>query len=460
MSARHTLLMGQSNRRHTGGPVTPSRSQGSSEPLVRLADDSDLPPYEPLQQPLNEVSVRAVQEIANRTSTTKAYEAHLERANALLREAIGVINDTYTERKAQLAERIEAREQRGRPIPTELELELTKAVERLSEPVPSLTKKIESGARTTIDQQMELEDERKALEWVARQLEARQGEDRHRRAQQEIAATNRRAARAERASRKRRREEEEGEDGEEKPDGEDGDEDEMDRTDDEDEGPPPISAVDALNAERKSCAEKYAAMSAYQKYALNNNYSVFKQTWHHAMYQDDDVPVPDASTWFDADGNPNDGTAGDAGAAAGGGDDSDEDLVVARETISLKCPLSLVTMTEPYKSDVCKHVFERTAIMEYLRSGPQKCPQTGCDKVLVKTQMSEDNIMRRRIIRAQKTQQRRNEAADTSDIEGDGVEDVENVVIDSQVDAVQSKREASRAESVARTVKRERFQRR
>ena len=65
--------------------------------------------------------------------------------------------------------------------------------------------------------------------------------------------------------------------------------------------------------------------------------------------------------------------------------------------------------------------------------------------------------MRRRILRAQKMERRRNEAADTSDIEGDSVEDVENVVIGSA--QAQAKREASQAEGVARSVKREQFQR-
>jgi len=74
---------------------------------------------------------------------------------------------------------------------------------------------------------------------------------------------------------------------------------------------------------------------------------------------------------------------------------------------SLKCPLTLQTFKEPYSNHVCKHTFEKSAILQFHREnavsfvdpsqggrrgrgvpvGPKqlKCPERGCDAVSQKT---------------------------------------------------------------------------
>ena len=56
--------------------------------------------------------------------------------------------------------------------------------------------------------------------------------------------------------------------------------------------------------------------------------------------------------------------------------DDDDDLVVEREIRDLKCPLSLRMMKDPYSNHKCQHTFEKSAIMDFLRTngGVAKCP--------------------------------------------------------------------------------------
>lgn len=88
-------------------------------------------------------------------------------------------------------------------------------------------------------------------------------------------------------------------------------------------------------------------------------------------------------------------------------DDSDEDIIVARASITLKCPLTVRYFVEPYSNRVCTHSFEKSAILDYIRQNsrmhqerdahgkdvgaPKKrveCPQAGCSKV---SQVSHDS---------------------------------------------------------------------
>lgn len=487
---RRGLLVQQPARRSSGPSGNGGSSSSSSTPLTRLAPD-DLPPHETLELPLSDASVRKIAEISNRSSSLRVYDTHLKKSAELLREAVGNINETLAERNAQLEATAERRRERGGDTPASGEQTLIESVARLKESVGGLTEKVERGARSTIDLQMELEDERQALGAMASRIDARAREDRQRKQQREEERAAREAEGTQRRRRKRRRtnggakteEGEEENDGEEEEDGDEDDEDE----DEEDitntyNGPPAASALNILREERAIRAANYAEMNAHQKYGLNNDYIAFKQMLHVSMYPEDDVQLPDASQWFYASGEPvpYGPAAGNADVNGNGegdfdGADADEDLVVQREVISFKCPLSLVTMVDPYRSTVCKHTFEHSAIIEYLRPAggprnagtqPKKCPQTGCDKEYTAADIVPDTTMRRRIQQAAKRERRRQDAAEaaTSDAEGNdgdskGNNDPEHAQdVDDIVDASQFRRMTT-AESQARTVKRERFQR-
>ncbi|KAK8084672.1 hypothetical protein PG997_005943 [Apiospora hydei] len=127
---------------------------------------------------------------------------------------------------------------------------------------------------------------------------------------------------------------------------------------------------------REAQAAEYGSKSMYQKYGMNNDYVHFKKLWHDA-----------------------------GGGGGGGGDeaeDSDEDLIVAGEVQDYRCPLSMIVMKEPYTSKVCKHSFEKAAILEYLpKNGADKrCPMAGCDKSMRKSDLYFDDLLVRRIKRA------------------------------------------------------------
>lgn len=47
-------------------------------------------------------------------------------------------------------------------------------------------------------------------------------------------------------------------------------------------------------------------------------------------------------------------------------DDDDEDLAVASERISIKCPITLLPMKDPVTSQKCPHSFEKEAILSMI----------------------------------------------------------------------------------------------
>lgn len=102
-------------------------------------------------------------------------------------------------------------------------------------------------------------------------------------------------------------------------------------------------------------------------YAHHNDYVGFKKIVHDAHYPDDDQapPMPHASTWFPSE-SPDPTIPNTRSAAAGADDpidDDDEDLAVASERISIKCPITLLAMREPVTSQKCPHSFEKDAIL-------------------------------------------------------------------------------------------------
>ena len=142
---------------------------------------------------------------------------------------------------------------------------------------------------------------------------------------------------------------------------------------------------------REQKSDEYENMSMYQRYSVNNDYIEFKRQWHMGLYGADAV-VPDAKRWFTREGQPvfNYGHSGDHAPRNGGGEedeemaDEDEELVIEREKVSTRCPLSLQEMKEPYTNTVCKHTFERSAILEFFGDARRvQCPQAGCSAVSV-----------------------------------------------------------------------------
>ncbi|KAI1163998.1 zinc-finger of the MIZ type in Nse subunit-domain-containing protein [Nemania serpens] len=379
------LLSGAQRNRNRGRPRPSSPSQAQQD---RRA--AQLPDYEPPSFPLNNASRRALAELAKNTDT-RVYDEQLKQSITLLTNNVRDINDRYVKRKEELGNL--KKQHRSQSEDDAEDTEARKraraeeaAVVRLREVVPALTAECDGAIRGVIDLRIELEDGRKAILDTVRKTEA------------ELERAN--AA---------DRGQEGGENGGKTEDGDDGDF-VMGNARHELQGPLRI-----WKNEQEKAAADYATRSLEQRYAVNNDYIGFKRLWWDAAHGVDGKPLPDASRWF-------------TGNHAGGSDDEgdeEEDLVIAEEHISIYCPLSMVVMEEPYTSTVCKHTFNKPAIVQFLRSQPghrAKCPQTGCNKEISIKDFYDDQVMLRKIRREQAEKERQHvddEDEDGADVDGD-----------------------------------------
>ncbi|KUI52998.1 E3 SUMO-protein ligase NSE2 [Cytospora mali] len=189
---------------------------------------------------------------------------------------------------------------------------------------------------------------------------------------------------------------------------------------------PGVPVLDVLQEAREAKAAEYERLRPYEKYALNNTYIDFKRSWHQGVYPDEEIPVPDATKWFDREGRPRHITREErrqSGEEDGEGE-SDDDIQIAREKRSFKCPLSLGTMKEPYTCRLCKHTFEKSSIVEYIK-GPNrrghtaKCPIPGChvDAMTLKDLYLDEAMLRRmkRAAQAEREEQERSSEQEEDD---------------------------------------------
>lgn len=312
----------------------------------------ELPPYEQPSCPLTADGREKLKELSGSRMNEKL-QKHTKESAKLLANSVWAINDRATARKKEVPNAAEREAKRRRTnsthndgetrgpgaasIGADLERARARAAE-LEEQVTPLTTHVEAAMRSVLDTQAAVQDDEEVLRGLPEAVAV---------AQQAMldAALQ-----------------------------------EMDVADDE--GPPEVPGVPVLRVlekERRAKAAAYDALSAHQRYARSNAYVDFKRHWHDGLYGDE-VPVPDARTWFDRDGNPQHLVA-----AGGDDDDSDADVRIAREKRSFRCPLSLVALTEPYTCRRCKHTFQKEAIYSYLgvdrhnsRGLQKKCPETGC----------------------------------------------------------------------------------
>ncbi|KAI1493917.1 zinc-finger of the MIZ type in Nse subunit-domain-containing protein [Biscogniauxia mediterranea] len=388
MSSRNRLLSGSDRHRRRPGTSSTSSRAATQQ---RSSGPAPLPEYEPPSCPLDASSRAALARLLSTDRDTRKYEEHLRQSVTLLTNSVRDINDKHVKRRETL--RL-IREKRGgggggEGEKGDRERAEEKALLRLRDEVPALTDQCDLAVRAVIDLKIELEDERKALEDTVRRVEA-EGAN---------AATRRQA----------------------QDDDDNDDDDAMGEAADVVAGPLRI-----LKDAKTRAAQDYASRTPYERYGLNNDYVGFKGMWHDAVHGADGKPLPDASKWF---------TQGGGG---GGGrnnndeeeeDDDDEDLVVAEEHISIHCPLSMVVMQDPYTSRKCKHTFEKAAIAVFLRDQPGRraqCPQTGCNKEVSMDDFYADQVMLRRIQRAQASGSR-SDIEDDDDDDDDGDADVTGV---------------------------------
>ncbi|KAI0201594.1 hypothetical protein F4808DRAFT_106230 [Astrocystis sublimbata] len=358
-----------------------------------------LPDYEPLSFPLEAASRAKLAELSNNASM-RTYEDQLKQSIRLLTNNVRDINDRHVKRKDELSKLKRQHQSQGEDDGEDDELRKRQrageaAVDRLHEAVPSLTDDCERAIRDIIDLRVELADSRGAMSRTLGEIES-EG-----------------ARLFEYESAKREKEEAKREKGA-KTEGEDGDQAEAENDDMDIVRPQILGPMRILKKERQKAAADYATRSMEERYAVDNDYIGFKRLWWDAVHAVDGKPLPDSSRWFT--GN----TARDDEDA----EEEDEDVVIAEEHLSIYCPLSMVVMDEPYTSNVCKHTFNKPAIVQYLRGQPghkATCPQTGCSRGISLKDFYDDQVMLRQIERQQAENLKRDvdEDEDKDDVYGD-----------------------------------------
>lgn len=171
----------------------------------------------------------------------------------------------------------------------------------------------------------------------------------------------------------------------------DEDEDMEDRADEA----PGKGTVEVLKEKIGQHQEEYARMTMTDRYASHNDYVGFKKIVHDAHYPGEEAPpMPHSSTWF-ADGGGTQMSSSNGPRGSQLDDDDNDDLVMASERISVKCPITLTEMKDPVSSTKCPHNFERQAFLEMIKHSDlrvdgdgrrpgtkaMKCPVAGCDVV-------------------------------------------------------------------------------
>ena len=190
-------------------------------------------------------------------------------------------------------------------------------------------------------------------------------------------------------------------------------------------------------------------------YSTNNAYTSFKRLVHDAQTKnmDEAPPLPNPATWF-----PDQATSAPTSQSQGAttatfrsntsnpsfmqqdaNNDSESDIEVAGEKISLKCPVTLLPMQDPLTSTKCPHSFESEAILGMIRQSNTvvsvdpdstqtqtqtqrrgakgvkgvKCPV--CTVMLTEADLHRDEVLVRRIKREQEKEERRQRGDDWED---------------------------------------------
>lgn len=301
---------------------------------------TELPEYQPPSCNLNEAAREALGQLS-RNRGNLVYNSQLKEAHRFLGGSVGDLHERTRAQKDRLAALQQRREERGLEK-TDEEEKLQAHVAEMEEKVNALTDDSERAVRDLIDWRVEFEDEDEILAELHANVTIAhlQNVDRHE-------GQNRRTPASD-----------------EDPD-----------SDPETKQPPPPSTLHLFREQRTLKATAHTSMPPYERYALNNDYAAFKKLWHDASAGEDGPPLPDAIRWFNADGQPVMREEEDAA--------DDDDIAVAREVLSINCPLTLRPMEQPYSNRKCKHTFEKAAILDYLpmRQDAVQCPQTGCSQV-------------------------------------------------------------------------------
>lgn len=323
----------------------------------RAGTSTSLPPYQPPSCGLNDSARRALGELSNNRGTS-SYETQLKDSIRQLGLSVGDLHERLRAQQERLQWLQERRQEKGTSKTPEEE-RLEAHIADFETEVDELTQESEQSIRDVIDHRAEIEDQATLLRDLYTKAEA-------------AASTSTSANAAGTRTRTGQQQEAAAQDGEPNPE----------QVEDQKEEAV-ASTLDAFRDGRAEKKAEYEQLTPHQRYGVNNDYAGFKKLWHDAAAGEGGPPLPDASRWFRSDGRPVMTRPGaNTRRSTMGAVDDDDDIAIAREVLSLNCPLTLVLMEEPYSNVKCKHTFEKEALLAYLPvRGEAQCPQTGCSQV-------------------------------------------------------------------------------
>lgn len=413
----------------------------STMPRASTAAIPGLPPYEPPKHPLNPSAHNALRNLSSAHQGFGALKKHQSDAIEALGDSAVLINDRLHDRTKKHKRRDEelanglAKENLSPESRIQIQHQRRDAAQELGgfkTAIDGMTERMDDSIRKMIDGReamTQLEDSlKKARELVQSaggQVSTQQSSTQR---------TNRR---------RRQRDEDEDEDEEFEPTLPDETQDaRSDRN-------AQCSISDIFRHDLQRQIDAYRSLPLSVRYADHNDYVHFKKMVHDGRYHDD-VDMPHASTWFVSENRaPEPGVTTRRGAVEAA-DDSDDDIVVARQTVSTKCPLTLREFVEPVTSSKCPHSFERSAIMDMISAstitsggGTQRgvrggkkavqCPVTGCQQNLTADDLQADPIIIRRIKRLQQARTAEEEGSDEEGSRFDRPQ-IESTIIHSEAD--------------------------
>ncbi|KAJ5287438.1 Zinc finger RING/FYVE/PHD-type [Penicillium angulare] len=378
-----------------GTPSSGAKPRTKTTP--RTIQIRDLPPYEAPEAPLNRDAQCKLAALLH-SQHKNSVQTHLGHATQVLTESAGQVNEKLFDARLRYEKLREGRrnasaisgEEPDDSVDNE-ELERLGDLERRTDAV---TGQMEEKMRGIIDSEARLQAILGSISQLQREEEENQA-----------ASAGPRQTRAQRR-RDDDEEESEGENYEGTP--------EREGMEARARNPPSKRLGEVLDAE----GERWKELSLTERYAGHNSYVGFYRMVHDAKFPNEEAPpLPHSSTWFEHMEDSNATTsAGQQTRSTRNrrqpSDDSDDDIAIQRERISMKCPLTLLPYQDPVTSTKCPHSFEREAILDMIRGSSMTAPGPGrgrvralkcpvCSTILTKEDLRADPVLLRRVRRAE-----------------------------------------------------------
>jgi E3 SUMO-protein ligase NSE2 len=286
---------------------------------------------QPLEAPLNTKAKQALQALNARYQKETSMQQKMKESTKILIETTGNLNDRAYERRTKYERRLKKLKERGE----EENEEDREEIEEFQRKADELTRKMEFAMRRIIDNRVWAEDLPNIIASVNNSA---------------IDASNRAAARPSPQNE------------------EDSDDTTLTAAVAQDETPASLLET-ALDKQTTNWTSK----SLTARYAEDDAYASFHKTLWDAKHPEDTAPpMPSLDLMLGREEN----EGGHVDSTMTSAQNADEDLAIASERVSLKCPLTLQYFRDPVTASTCGHTFDNSAILNMLKTSTDALPLT------------------------------------------------------------------------------------